>query len=129
MKTKEKLSNTVSYYKNQLKTNSTKIPVENYRDAYWEKNPNFENNWVLKEKKFKLGKNWLNDHNEIRLFGWVEEINIGENKGLIEATIPTISNEDDENLSDSELIGYYTSVASAMVEVVHKNHPVYGWWI
>jgi hypothetical protein len=45
----------------------------------------------------------------------------GDKKGMIEATIPITPDEDDENSSNCEIIGYFDSVASAMAKINLKN--------
>lgn len=94
--------------------------------ARWIKNPNYENNWHLEKDKFILGKNWLHDKTLHRIYGWVEEITYGENAGRIEACIPAIYDETDPEGSDCQILGYFDSVASAMVAVIQNNHPEYG---
>lgn len=94
--------------------------------ARWIKNPNFEKNWHLEKDKFILGKNCLHDKTLHHIYGWVEEITYGENAGMFEASIPVIPDEDDENSSDCHILGYFDSVATAMVAVIQNNHPEYG---
>jgi hypothetical protein len=94
--------------------------------ARWIKNPNYDKNWHLQKDKFIPGKNWLHDKTQHLIYGWVEEITNGENAGRIEACIPKLVDEDDPNGSDCQILGYFNSVASAMVCVIQNNHPEYG---
>lgn len=115
----------INYYKELLTDGTSEIPVPDSK-AKWVKNANYDNNWSLEEKVFKLGKSWLHDKTELRIFGWTQEVMYGDRKGMIEAAVPMYPDEDG---SDCELIGYYNSVAEAMVKIVERNHPEYGLWI
>ena len=119
-------SNTAIAYEPLLAAGLSEIPVHG-SEAKWVKNANYLNNYTLEKKDLILGKNWLHDKTKTRIFGWTEEVAYGEKKGMIEATIPAIS--EDENDSDCEIIGYFDSVASAMANIIEKNHPDYGIWI
>lgn len=94
--------------------------------ARWIKNINYEKNWTLEKDQFFLGKNWLYDKTLHRIYGWVEEITYGENAGRIEASIPAIYDDTDSGGPECKILGYFDSVALAMVAVIQNNHPEYG---
>jgi hypothetical protein len=105
-------SNTAIAYEPLLAAGLSEIPVHG-SEAVWVQNANFPNNYTLEKKDC--------------IFGWTEEVAYGDRKGMIEATIPAIP--EDENDSDCEIIGYFDSVASAMANIIERNHPDYGIWI
>lgn len=121
-------SNTAIAYEPLLAAGLSEIPVYG-SEAKWVQNANYPNNYTLQKKDLILGKSWLHDKTKIRIFGWTEEIAYGDKKGMIEATIPITPDEDDENSSNCEIIGYFDSVASAMANIIERNHPDYGMWI
>lgn len=114
------------YYENKLTNNPSEIPVQD-SDAVWVQNANYSNNYTLWRKEYVLGKNWLNDKTRTYIYGWVEEVENGENKGMIEATVPTIP--EDGSDGDCEILGYFDSIAIAMENIIKVNHPDYGIWI
>jgi hypothetical protein len=121
-------SNTAIVYERLLAAGLSEIPVHN-SEAVWVQNANFPNNYILEKKDYIMGKSWFHDKTKIRIFGWTEEVMYGDKKGMIEATIPITPDEDDENSSNCEIIGYFDSVASAMANIIERNHPDYGIWI
>jgi len=118
-------SNTAIAYEPLLAAGLSEIPVYGSK-AVWVQNTNFHNNYILEKKDWIMGKSRLHDKTRTRIFGWTEEVAYGERKGMIEATIPAIP--EDENDSDCEIIGYFDSVASAMAYIIERNHPDYGIW-
>jgi hypothetical protein len=106
----------------------SEIPVEN-SDAKWIQNPNYENSWHLQKDVLILGKSWLHDKMQHRIYGWIKETTHGEHKGKIEASIPALIDEDDENGSDCQILGHFDSVQLAMSAIIENNHPEYGMWI
>ncbi len=120
-------SNTSIEYEPLLAAGLSEIPVYG-SEALWVQNANYPNNYALLKKDLILGKSWLHDKTKVRIFGWTEEVEYGQRKGMIKATIPSLQ-EDEENESDCEVIGYFDSVASAMATIIKRNHPDYGIWI
>ena len=120
-------SNTAIAYEPLLAAGLSEIPVYGSK-AVWVQNANFPNNYTLEKIDYIMGKSWFHDKTKIRIFGWTEEIAYGDKKGMIEATVPITPDEDDENGSDCEIIGYFDSVASAMATIIERNHPDYGTW-
>lgn len=118
-------SNTAIAYEPLLAAGLSEIPVYG-SEAVWVQNANYPKNYTLCKQDLILGKSWLHDKTRARIFGWTEEVAYGERKGMIEATIPAIP--DEENESDCEVIGYFDSVASAMATIIERNHPDYGIW-
>lgn len=95
--------------------------------SVWVQNPNFSNSYTLEKKDYITGKSWLHDKTKVRIFGWIEEVTYGERKGMIEATIPAL--REDENDVACEIIGYFNSIENAMAAIIKRNHPDYGIWI
>lgn len=118
-------SNTAIAYEPLLAAGLSEIPVYGSR-AVWVKNANYPNNYTLEKKDYIIGKSWLHDKIKLRIFGWTEEVAYGEKKGMIEATIPALQESEED--SDCEIIGYFDSVASAMANIIERNHPDYGIW-
>jgi len=117
--------NTAIAYEPLLAAGLSEIPVYGSK-AVWVQNANFPNNYTLEKKDWIMGKSWMHDKTKLRIFGWTEEVAYGERKGMIEATIPAL--QEDEEDSDCEIIGYFDSVASAMAKIIERNHPDYGIW-
>jgi hypothetical protein len=106
----------------------SEIPVEN-SEAKWIRNANYENNWHLEMQVYKMGKSWMHDRTEHRIYGWIEEQTVGIDKGKFEASIPALFNEDDENSSDCQMLGCFDAVELAMSEILERNFPEYGMWV
>ena len=61
-----------------------KITVDN-SESYWEQNVNYPNDYNLIKVEYIMGKSMMFDKWETRIYGWVQEVIVGENKGKIEA--------------------------------------------
>lgn len=120
-------SNTAIVYEPLLAAGLSEIPIYG-SEAVWVKNANYPNNYTLEKRDLILGKSWLHDKTKLRIFGWTEEVDYGEKKRMIKATVPIIPDEDASNGTDCEIIGFFDSVASAMATIIERNHPDYGTW-
>lgn len=102
--------------------NEERIKIEG-SESYWEKNSNW-NSWTLEKPYFILGKSWGHDKIGTHIYGWVNEITIGENTGKYEAGCPTEYNEDTD--SDAESLGIFDTLEEGMERVIERNHPDYS---
>jgi len=101
---------------------SSRIDVENSQ-SYWSVNANYPNNWTLQKDYFILGKSWGHDKTGFHIYGSVNEIMYGENKGKIEADIPWY---DEETESDRLVLGIFDTVDEAMKAVLERNFPEFS---
>lgn len=101
---------------------SDRIDVENSQ-SYWAVNANYPNNWTLQKDYYSIGKSWLHDKSGFHIYGSVNEIMYGENKGKIEADIPCY---DEETESDRLVLGVFDTVEEAMKVVLERNFPEFS---
>jgi len=101
---------------------SDRIDVENSQ-SYWSVNANFPNNWTLQKDYFILGKSWGHDKTGFHIYGSVNEIMYGDDKGKIEADIPWY---DEETESDRLVLGIFDTVDEAMKAVLERNFPEFS---
>ncbi len=101
---------------------SGRIDVENSQ-SYWSVNANFPNNWTLQKDYFILGKSWGHDKTGSHIYGSVNEIMYGDDKGKIEADIPYY---DEETESDRLVLGLFDTVDEAMKAVLERNFPEFS---
>ena len=101
---------------------SGRIDVENSQ-SYWSVNANFPNNWTLQKDYFVLGKSWGHDKTVFHIYGSVNEIMYGDDKGKIEADIPWY---DEETESDRLVLGIFDTVDEAMKAVLERNFPEFS---
>ena len=104
-----------------------KITVDN-SESYWEQNVNHPNDYNLIKVEYIMGKSMMFDKWETRIYGWVQEVIVGENRGKIEAGYP--APYDEETGSDAVSLGYFDNIEDAMKAVLESNHPDYsGYYI
>ena len=104
-----------------------KITVDN-SESYWEQNVNYPNDYNLIKVEYIMGKSMMFDKWETRIYGWVQEVIVGENRGKIEAGHP--APYDEETGSDAVSLGYFDNIEDAMKAVLESNHPDYsGYYI
>lgn len=95
-------------------------------NAYWDKHFSM-NNWTLEKPYFQLGSSWRNDKSGRNIYGWVEEITYGKEKGKYRAGCPVIPYRDkDGEYCDAIEIGIFSDVKKAMSAVLENNHPDYS---
>lgn len=102
--------------------NEERIKIED-SESYWEKHSN-RNSWTLEKPYFIIGKSWWYDKMGTHIYGWVDQVTIGENAGKYEAGCPTVYNEETD--SDAEDLGIFDTLEEAMKIVLERNHPDYS---
>lgn len=109
-----------------MSTEVKRIPIAGSQ-AYWEQNANYPNNYTIEKRYYKMGKSWLHDKSGIHIYGWIEEVMYGEDKGKFKAGHPAIY--DEETDSDAVCLGLFDTVEDAMKAILESNHPDYGIYI
>lgn len=102
----------------------SRFHAEGTKNSEWVKSPNYENNYTLERREMIMGKNWLHDKTQVRIYGWFEEVAFGDRKGKLEVVVPSV-NEDNPD-EDYRIVGYFDDVPSAMSAVLQANHPDYS---